>query len=292
LTGINDKASILPDPVSVRKDQPMKSIMLHVGSDIGFDSRCQVALDIARQCGGHVTLVQPGLAQDFVAYDMAGGAHFVAQAFEAAEEARAKDKERIEADLNNEDVSWDWQIIDGTSKSAILGEAARLSDLAITSFDPDRKGAGQAARSLIGDLTITGRTPVLAVPAGHHGLKFGTALIAYDGGPEASFALRCAVPLLAHFEHVKIVEIGSDDGEFPMTDAAEYLARHGIEARIEAVTKAGKPVEERLMSAVQAMNADLLVMGAYGHSRWREALFGGVTHYVMAEIGVPVLLAH
>jgi nucleotide-binding universal stress UspA family protein len=270
----------------------MKSLMLHVNHDDGFDSRLQVALDIVRRFDAHLTLVQPCMAQEFIAFDMVGGAHFVAQAYAAAEEARADIKERVEAHLAREGINWDWQMIDGTSKCAILAEGARLADLAIVSLDNVRQGASQPGRSLVGDLTMTSRTPILAVPHGQRGFAFGTAMIAYDGGPEASFAIRSALPLLAASEHVKIAEVGIDKDELPMTDAADYLARHGIEARIEPFAKGPKTVEERLVGAAREMKADLLVMGAYGHSRWREALFGGVTRYVMSEIGIPVLLAH
>jgi nucleotide-binding universal stress UspA family protein len=266
--------------------------MLHVGHDDRFDSRFQVALDLTRRFEAHLTLVQPALAQDFVAFDMAGGAHFVAQAYENAEKDRTETRQRIEADLTNEGINWDWQTIDGASKSAILAEGSRLTDLAIVSLDPVRQGAAQPGRSLVGDLAMTSRTPVLAVPHGQRGFGFGTAMIAYDGGPEASFAIRTALPILSACAHVKIAEVGIGKDELPMTDAADYLARHGIEARIEPFEKGSKTVEERLVGAAHDMKADLLVMGAYGHSRWREALFGGVTHYVMAEIGVPVLLAH
>ncbi|MFM2409186.1 MAG: hypothetical protein RL481_14 [Pseudomonadota bacterium] len=268
----------------------MKSLTLHVGHDDGFDSRLQVALDLARRFDAHLTLVQPCLAQDFVAFDMAGGAHFVAQAYAAAEQARTEMRKRVEADLDNESVNWDWQMIDGASRIDILAEAARLSDLVILSLDDDRRGAAQPGRSLVGDLATSSRTPILAVPPGCQCLRFGTAMIAYDGSPEASFAIRSAAHLLSAFSDVKIAEV--EPGEYPLTDAADYLARHGITSTIEPVPGGGKSVEEHLVIAATGFGADLLIMGAYGHSRWREALFGGVTHYVLAETHVPVLLAH
>lgn len=270
----------------------MKSLMLHVAQDQGFDGRLQAALDIARRFESHLTLVQPALTQEFVAFDMAGGAHFVAQAYAAAEERRAEVKGRVEADLAREGVNWDWQAIDAASKLSILLDAARLSDLAILSLDVDRRGSSQPGRSLVGDLAMSGRTPVLAVPPQQKDFGFGTAVIAYDGGPEASFALRSATPLLTAFDKVVLAEIDGGGEDLPMTDAAEYLARHGVIATIEPVSSQGKTVEEKLVEAANDFGADLLVMGAYGHSRWREALFGGVTHYVLAESKVPVLLAH
>jgi nucleotide-binding universal stress UspA family protein len=270
----------------------MKTLMLHVDHDSSFDGRLQVALDIARRFGAHLTLVQPCLSQDFVAFDMAGGAHFVAQAYEMAEQSRDELKKRVETHMAKEDITWDWQMTDGPSKSAILAEASRLADLAIVSLDTGRAGASQPGRSLVGDLAITSRTPVLAVPYDQRNFRFGTAMVAYDGGPEASFAIRSSVSLLSACEHVKIAEVGSFEDDLPMADAADYLARYGIEARIEPFQKGLRTVEERLVGAARAMQADWVVMGAYGHSRWREALFGGVTHYMLAEIGIPVLLAH
>lgn len=269
----------------------MKTLTLHVAHDEGFEGRMEAALDIARRFSSHLTLVQPALTQEFVAFDMAGGAHFVAQAFEAAESARAKLKTKIEAELDHEGVSWGWQVIDGSSRVAILAEAARLSDLAILSLDPDRRGASQPGRALAGDIAMTSRTPILAVPTGHTGFGFNRAVIAYDGGPEASFALRCAVPLLAACNDVVLAQISDDKDAFPQTDAADYLARQGVKVRVEALA-ASRTVEQQLVGAAAAFGADFLVMGAYGHSRWREALFGGVTHFVLAETKVPVFLAH
>jgi nucleotide-binding universal stress UspA family protein len=259
----------------------MKSLMLHVAQDEGYESRMQVALDIARHLESHLTLVQPALAQDFVA-----------QAYKMAEKARADMKAKVEADLANEGVNWDWQVIEASSRAAILAEAARLSDISIVSLDEDRRGSTQPVRSLAGDLAMSSRTPILAVPHMCKGFTFGKAVIAYDGGPEASFALRCAIPLLAQCAHVVIAEVSDDPAAYPLTDAADYLGKYGIKARIEPVDKGIKTIEEQLLRATAQFEADFLVMGAYGHSRWREALFGGVTHYVLAETKVPILLAH
>jgi nucleotide-binding universal stress UspA family protein len=270
----------------------MKSLMLHVAHDEELDGRMQVALDIARRFESHLTLVQPSMVQDFVAFDMAGGSHFIGQAYDAAEEARVKLKARIEADLGNEGVNWDWQIMDSSSRVAVLAEVARLCDLSILSLDKDRRGSAQPGRTLAGDLVMNSRTPVLAIPPGIGSFSFGTAMIAYDGGPEASYAIRCAAPLLAQCDDVVLVEIDTDDEALPLTDAADYLARSGAKVRIEAATNAGRTIEEQLLASADTHSADFMVMGAYGHRRWREALFGGVTHYLLAESKIPLLMAH
>jgi nucleotide-binding universal stress UspA family protein len=77
-----------------------------------------------------------------------------------------------------------------------------------------------------------------------------------------------------------------------VTDVAAYLSRHGVGCEIAVAAKGDVSVEERLLAEAKAWRPDYLVMGAYGHGRWREAIFGGVTRFLLAEIGVPVLLAH
>ena len=125
------------------KEMTMKSIMVHAGTDAAFESRLQAGLDLARRFDGHMSLVLPRPTQDYVAFDMFGGAHFVAEAFEAAEQEREKLCTRIDARLKAEDVPWDWQMFDGTTSDALI-DAARLADVLVMSLDP--VGAAGAAR--------------------------------------------------------------------------------------------------------------------------------------------------
>jgi nucleotide-binding universal stress UspA family protein len=73
---------------------------------------------------------------------------------------------------------------------------------------------------------------------------------------------------------------------------ADYLAWHGIQARINTIEPANEPVGSALMTRASELGADFLVMGGYGHSRMREMILGGVTRYVLAHPGLPVLMAH
>jgi nucleotide-binding universal stress UspA family protein len=269
----------------------MKSIMVHAGSDAGFESRFQVALDLARQFSGHLSFILPRPPQDYVAFDMFGGAHFLVEAFEAAEKERDKMRARIDERLNVEGLPWDWQLFDGTTVDALVN-AARLGDIMLMSLDVTATGAPGHGRNLVGDVLTASRTPVLAVPANCTRLSFDRAMVAYDGGFEAANALRAALPMLAATDAVRISEIEALPSEFPVTDAASYLSRHGIGAEIAAAAKGDISIEERLLAEVKDWRPDFMVMGAYGHGKWRETLFGGVTRFLLGEIGVPVLLAH
>ena len=269
----------------------MKSIMVHAGSDAGFDSRLQVALDLTRRFNGHLSLILPRPPQDYVAFDMFGGAHFIAEAFEAAEKERAKLRTRIDEILKVEGMPWDWQDFDGTTTEALIN-AARLGDVMIMSLDATATGAPGHGRALVSDVVTASRTPVLAVPLACKSIAFERAMIAYDGGFEAANAIRAALPMLTASSTVRIAEVEISPDAFPVTDAATYLSRHGISAEISVVAKGDTSIEERLLAEAKAWRPDFLVMGAYGHGRWRETLFGGVTRFLLGEIGVPVLLAH
>lgn len=269
----------------------MKSIMVHAGSDPGFESRLQVALDLARRFNGHLSLILPRPPQDYIAFDMFGGAHFLVEAFEATEKERDKMRARIDERLKVEGLPWDWQFFDGTSADALVN-AARLGDIMIMSLDMTATGAPGHGRALISDVVIASRTPVLAVPVNCTSLSFDRIMVAYDGGFEAANAMRAALPLLAAADSVRISEVEAAPADFPVTDAASYLSRHGINAEVAAVPKGDMSVEERLLAEVKAWRPDFMVMGAYGHGKWRETLFGGVTRFLLGEIGVPVLLAH
>lgn len=267
----------------------MRSIMVHAGSDAAFESRLQAGLDLARRFKGHMTLVLPRLTQDYVAFDMFGGAHFIAEAFDAAEKERGKLCERIDARLKAEDVPWDWQIFDGTTSDALIN-AARLADILVMSLD--QAGIPGPSRGWVSDVVTASRTPVLAVPESSKRISFDRAMIAYDGGFEAANAMHAALPMLQVAANVRISEIEIVPEDFPATDAATYLSRHGISAEIAVAAKGDQSVEERLLAEADAWRPDYLVMGAYSHGRWRETLFGGVTRFLLSELGIPVLLAH
>jgi len=116
---------------------------------------------------------------------------------------------------------------------------------------------------------------------------------ARDGGGEAARAMKAAVPLLAQAADVRVLTVASDKADgFPPTEALRYLSRHGIKAELTELAR-GNSVEETLAAEVARVGAELLVMGAYSHSRLREFLFGGVTRFFLDELTAPpLLIAH
>lgn len=269
----------------------MKSILVHADDSPGTVARIDTALALARRAGGHVRLLINTPFYRFVAMDPFGGAYLAAGALADAQARDAALEARLTADLANEDVPWDVVQGDGDLVGA-LANAAALADLTIVTMTAASSDRVDAAPLLAGDLALASRAPVLALPEASGGFDMdGPALVAWNGSAEAAAALRAAVPLLAGRE-VTVLRIGAAQGKFPETEALSYLFRHGVRAELREETPSARSVEEQLESAAIDMGAAMMVMGAFGRSRLRETLFGGVTRYLLDSARVPLLLAH
>lgn len=261
----------------------MRSILVQAGRDPGMTARLDTAMAIARAHEGHVTLLIDTPVDRYVTTDPYGGTYVAREALEAA---LAEDDELAAAyagRLQNDDVPFDVVQYELAPVDA-LASAARLADMVVVS----------RSSGLAGDLALVSRAPVLALPEQTAlSLPVATVCIAWDGGDEAAHALRAAVPLLAGCGNVHVLTVLTEKAEgFPATDALRYLSRHGISGELHELGRKGT-IEETLAGAAIALGAQLMVMGAYSHSRVREFLFGGVTRYFLEEeSSPPLLLAH
>ena len=270
----------------------MKSVLLYANQDAGLEARLQAALDIARTFEGHLTCLQVTPYDSFIMGDPFGGIYalptVVAQVQKTAEEHRR----RIEARLDGEGVSWDWLRFDG-APAQLLVDRARLADLIVLSLPGADETAAQGTHAIAADVLVHARSPVLAVPVAGRGFGgLGRALVAWDGSIESSHALRLTMPMLARASQVDVVTVSEGNTEFPATDASLYLARHGVESELSEWPRGGRSIAAALLDAAASLSADYLVMGAYGHTRMREAVLGGATRDMLRESGLPLLMAH
>ncbi|MEP5937366.1 MAG: universal stress protein [Erythrobacter sp.] len=271
----------------------MNSVLLHIGDDAGLDARMQVALDITRAFEGHLTCLQAVNMEVFAPGDFYGSA--MAAALPAirkrAEELRAK----VEADLANEGVVWDWLFEDGMPEHRLLAHSALKDLIVVGPNDIGEKGPG--ASHMVGDLVIRSRTPVLVVPNDTKDLDCsGNALVAWNGSSEACHALRAAAPLLKKAAKVFLATVGEeakqDRFDFPSLDGAAYLSRMGIDCEVVELPPGKANIADTLFAAAQLRECGYLVMGAYGRSRLAEMLLGGVTRRALRDPQLPVFLAH
>ncbi|MFO0997811.1 MAG: universal stress protein [Alphaproteobacteria bacterium] len=206
--------------------------------------------------------------------------------------------------LEEAKLAHSWREVSGSSPD-ILVRTARCFDLIIGS-QPDLVGGTRRKRNIPEDIVVGAGRPVLLVPrSGEFHSTGSRALIAWDGSREAARALHDAVPLLMQTKETAIYRVNPrPEDETVDSDIIGHLKLMGITAT-RHTTRAGRPPNETavmgprgldvgdvLLSASADFGADLLVMGAYHHSRAREAVLGGVTHHVFQHMTVPVLMSH
>jgi nucleotide-binding universal stress UspA family protein len=122
-------------------------------------------------------------------------------------------------------------------------------------------------------------------------------LIAWKPTREAVRAIAEALPLLRRAERVTLLSVNphvgaTEHGEQPGADLARHLARHAVEIVVETAVAHDVGVAEAVLSRAVQIGADLIVMGACGHSRIREFMFGGATQHMLQEARIPLLIAH
>lgn len=264
----------------------MKNILLLVHDDKGQEARLQVALDVTRALGGHLECLDVRDFPPLVFGPYVGGL----EAYALAEIDWSQDslRRQLEQRLSGEDVPWSC----GRSYRDLpdaLAHGADLADLVVLSARLDEAGG---VRPRAGSLPLHVRRPMLAVPPDARSLDLQRrAVIAWDGSKAAIEAVRAAVPVLRHAANVALVEIDAPAGAMPMEVIATYLSRHGIVPDLIERQRCDT-IAATLIDQVHAMDAGLLVMGAYGNSHFAEAIFGGVTRTMLATTPVPLLMAH
>jgi nucleotide-binding universal stress UspA family protein len=183
------------------------------------------------------------------------------------------------------------EIVTHTGEDVIpsLLERARIRDLAILPFSREDKGWAAVAERLIFE---SGR-PVLLMPAASsRSPGFRRIVVAWDSSRAAARALGDSMPLLQRAEQVRLVTVvrGEVIANSRLEDVARHLSHHDVSAAVQTIEAGGRTIGEALASV--AAESDLLVMGAFGHSRMRDFVLGGATRHMLREPPVPIFLSH
>ncbi|KQW37648.1 universal stress protein [Rhizobacter sp. Root404] len=189
-------------------------------------------------------------------------------------------------------ASFEAHIEEADKLAAVLGHA-RCSDLVVLT-----QSEATAGDTLVEDVVLHSPRPTLVLPrAGHHGALGERILVAWNDTREAARAASDALPLLRRAQRVELVQ-WIDDAEHtdphglpPLAAPTAWLARHGVQVHADVVL-AGGDVARALRERVATSQADLVVMGAYGHARWAEAVLGGATRALLGAAPVPLLMSH
>ena len=175
-----------------------------------------------------------------------------------------------------------------------LIEHARLRDLTIVPVpEGDHVEQWYSESIIFGSGRPTIILPLARGKAGAASVE--TVVVAWDFSRAAARAVADSLPILENAKHTFIVTVTNEkviDTKRSAAELAKHLALHGVDAVLDSVDAAGRRIGEVLKTHVRSRNADLLVMGAYGHSRLREFILGGTTRSLLAQPPVPIFLSH
>lgn len=274
------------------------SILLHVSAETS-DPRIGpggYALGLAQNLGAKLTALIYEL--DVVLPKSPCGRRITAEA-EAAPSMRNTDARERAAQLSAAASASGVQFEVRTERSfaytvpEVVAEEARLHDLTV---------AGSDHRGLLSEHAIAEYAlfqsghPLIIVPAAHAAtFSLDTIVVAWDYSQVAARAMTGALPMLRKAREVIVVAFGDDkemESSISRDDVVSSLARRGVQARYEQAERHDEPISLAINAFCVRQGADLLVMGAYGHSRFREFILGGATRGVLQEPALPTWLSH
>lgn len=284
-----------------------KTILVHVDETDRSKERMRIAAGIAQTQNAHM-----------IGLGMTGISHFIYQ--------------NARITHSNPNLSMHLDFLREMAEKAVARFAPAMREMNIASFEErlvdDDAASGFCMHGRYSDLVVIGQNdpehispavmsdfpedvvlhcarPVLIVPyVGHFPQVGKRILVSWDASREATRAITGALPLLKQAEIVQIAVFNPENnnelhGEEPGADIALYLARHGIKVEIsqhhtglDPVSHSKLDVGNALLSLANDFGSDLLVMGGYGHSRFRETILGGVTRTILETMTLPVLMAH
>jgi nucleotide-binding universal stress UspA family protein len=209
------------------------------------------------------------------------------------EKIEAAHRTRFEEIVRRHGIRSEWRSMSYLSSE--VGVHAYYADLVIVAR-PDSTGQTAGPPGLAESLVLTSGRPIIIFPPLATVSKVRRILVAWNAHREAIRAVADALPLLARAEAVEVLVVEDqhhavDHEQEPGVDMARHLARHGVQVAVRRLPSGGDAVGHLLLSQAVSFGADLVVMGAYGHSHLSEWVFGGVTRTVLHAASLPVLMS-
>lgn len=277
-----------------------RSLLVYLDNDPLCHARTQAALRLAKDLDCHLVGVAPTGLVDFpVGAEAAVAlADYAARAWDLLRDEAERATDQFRDACHAAGLKSFEAVIDEAAKANSLVRHAHCSDLTVLTQADPKAPDHRAAQALVEQVVLYSARPTLILPyAGHFDDLARSALVAWDDSREAARAVSDALPLLLRASQVRVVgwtEPGAADAPDlrPRLDALhQWLMWHGVNSEVGTEsTRVG--IADALLSRAADLGCDLIVMGAYGHSRLSERVLGGATRGLLATMTVPVLMAH
>lgn len=267
--------------------------------------RCDLGITgaaaIATAHDAHLDILALGVDVTQIGYSYVGSGAVILQATLDRAEQEAKEIEKAARKaLAEQDPTLRYALEAAVTQlgalTELVAQRARFADLVVLPR-PYGQGSGTESEAVVEAALFEGHAPVLILPdsgAGHAAAP-RRVVIAWNQSAEAMTAVRKALPILKQADLVSITVIDPPQTGVERSDPGgmlcQMLVRHGVKAEVTVLARTLPRISDVLARHVRDSNADLLVMGAYGHSRFREAILGGATRNMLEQAEIPVLMA-
>lgn len=277
-----------------------KTILVHVDCGARSADRLDLGMQLAGAAGAHCVGLFALSSPRIPSYARAEAGNMIAEAEARFRDAAALTAGRVfdAAVTRNGSSLSEWRVSGRDALGAVL-LSARYADLVVVGqHDAELEGATGVSADFVDELVLAAGRPVMVLPyAGRFPTVGRTILVAWNASREAARAVTDAMPMLQQADRVQVVAFdpgkgGADHGDIPGADIGLWLARHGVKVQVAQQNGAGLDIGAQILSRAADIDADLIVMGAYGHSRMRELVLGGATRTLMQSMTVPVLMSH
>jgi nucleotide-binding universal stress UspA family protein len=275
-----------------------RTILVHVDQSRHAARRIACAVALARRFDAHlVGTAVTGVSRFLLPGSVESGGQFLVEQIALMRTAATQALEKFDAIVAEAALpKWEHRYVNDDLDGGLALQTLYADLLVISQSDRTESQPGDIG-GLPEYLLMNSPRPLLLLPNTASFEQVGQqVVVAWDGSMEAAHAVTCALPLLKTAQQVTVLVFNPDNvysgnGYNAESDFALYLARHGV--KVDLRVHAGiDDVGTALLTSASDLNADLLVMGGYGHTRWREMLLGGVTRTVLDKMCLPVLMAH
>lgn len=278
----------------------IRDILLHLDPATNNAAEIDAAFRLAQSHESHLAALVTATDAELPLYGFAGMSTTV---FTALENQVAHEVERVKGAYDEACQRYGVQAefrasrIYDAEASDIIAMHGRHADLVVMrQSEPEVRRVGGA--DVVENTVVAAGSPVLAIPYAGAPETIGTnVILGWDGSREAARALKDAMPFMRKAEKVRVLVVnpesrGGAHGELPGADIATHLARHGLNVELSTEHTGAIDPANLILSRAADFGSDLLVMGAFAHSRLQQTLFGGFTTTILRNMTLPVLLSH
>ncbi len=272
----------------------MKSILVQVDTSVACRNRLAISLDLAQAFDAHLTALHITPSYTVPVYAEAPvGPDIIEAVRQAGRNYSSKAKKLLENLNTGYGVETSWRSVEGDIVTSLCSHA-HCADVAILGqYNPaDPRDANPG---VVEHVLIEAGRPCLVVPYIEDSYDLmSTVLVAWNGTRESARAVKDALPILRKARRVELLWINPkhEPNENDGGNVRTYLSRYGINVELSRLHNQEIPAADMLLSHAADVSAELIVCGAYGHTRLREKILGGVTRHLLEHMTVPVLMSH